>query len=392
MSSKPGADFALHAASFVLPDRLSGSGYLAVRDGRIAGFGEERPSGLAVVEAPGLIVAPGLVDTHIHGFAGHETPDADPTGLRAASVELARHGTTSWLPTTFTDDPAAIGDQLSAIADAADARGGSDEARIAGAFLEGPFFTAAHGGAQNPAYLRDPDIGFLESWQRRARGMIRKSALAPEREGSVEYIRRAVAEGVVCAIGHTDATYEQVEEAVRTGASVFVHTYNGMRGLTSREPGVVGAALALAGTYAEVIADGIHVHPASVAALVAAKGWAHTVLVSDCLAAGGLPDGPAMSGGMHVEKRDGACYLMEGPFAGNLAGSTLTLAEAVRNVVAWGIATPEQAIRMATQVPADANHIADACGRILPGRPADLCVFTDKMELATTYVGGIPIA
>jgi N-acetylglucosamine-6-phosphate deacetylase len=380
--------FAIHAKKFVLPGRVAGPGYLCIADGKFSFFSSAKPEG-EIIEAPGTWVAPGFVDTHIHGFFGHATTDADFSGINAASVELARHGTTSWLPTTFTLAADEIGRDCAAIAKATEDQGPTWQgARVQGIFLEGPFFTMAHVGAQNPQYLCDPDYELYRSWQDSADGLIRRSALAPERTGSVSYISKIVNDGIVAAIAHTDATYEQTLAAVDAGATSFVHTYNGMRGFTHREPGVVGAALSTASTYAEVICDGHHVSPAAVGALIAAKGWQHVVLITDCLGCGGLPDGEYTSGGLPVVMRGGACYLRD---QDRLAGSVLTLALAVRNVVDWDLVTAEQAIRMATEIPARANHIDGYCGKILPGRDADLVILRDDLSVAATYVGGTAV-
>jgi len=377
--------FAFYSERFVLPGGVFGTGYLPVVDGKFGAFTTERPEG-TIVDASGKWVAPGFVDTHIHGFFGHSSTDKDAAGLNAASIELARHGTTSWLPTTFTQDVKDLGECCASIADTAESRG-SDfvGARIQGIFLEGPFFTMKHVGAQNPAFLIDPRIEILEGWQRAARGAIRKSALAPERAGSTEYIVAATAMGVKCAIGHTDATYEQTMAGVAAGASIFVHTYNGMRGLHHRDPGVVGCAMTTPETYAEIICDGKHVTPGACKVLVNAKGWDHVVLITDCLACGGMPEGEYTSGGLAVVMRDGLCYLRD---SDSIAGSVLTLAQGVKNFYDWGIVTAEQAIRMATEVPALANGIERSCGSIVPGRDADVVILNADLTLDATYVGG----
>ena len=389
-------DVCVHARRFVLPRGVVREGYLLIEGGRFSSFTAEKPvgvgeGGVALVDEGDAWVAPGLVDTHIHGFFGHATTDEDAEGIRLASEELARRGTTTWLPTTFTDATDAIARQCAAIARAASGQShdGDVAAHVGGIFLEGPFFTLRHAGAQNPEFLCDPSVETLRRWQDVAEGRVVKSAFAPERCGAAAYAGEAARAGVVAAIAHTDATYEQCLDAVAAGATVFVHTYNGMRGLHHREPGVVGAAMTTRDTYAEVICDGLHVRPGAVAALVAAKGWDHVVLITDCLGCGGLPDGDYMSGGLPVEMRDGACYLKEG---GNLAGSILTLAEAVRNVCDWGVVGPEQALRMATEVPARACGIAATCGAIEVGREADLAVFSGDLELRATYVGGERLA
>ena len=380
--------YAIKASRFVLPGAVMGGGYLPVEDGAFGCWQAEVP-GCEVLDRTGCWVAPGFVDTHIHGFFGHDTSEASVEGVDVSSLELARRGTTSWLPTTFTSSAEDIEADCRAIAEACSARGpGFAGARIQGIYLEGPFFTMKHVGAQNPAYLRDPDVVVFSRWQEAAGGRIVKSALAPERSGSLAYVAALDAEGVVTCIGHSDATYEQALAAVNAGATCFVHTYNGQRGLHHRDPGVVGCAMATPGTYAEVICDGRHVVPAAIKALVDAKGWRNVALITDCLGCGGLPDGEYMSGGLEVELRDGLCYLRG---TDTIAGSVLTLAQGVKNIADWGVATPEQAIRMATEIPARSARIDSRCGSIKPGRLADFVVLEPDLTLSETYVGGVKV-
>ena len=380
---------AYHAARIVVPEGVATDAYLVVSDGVIEAIAHECPA-CEVVELGDAWVVPGYVDTHIHGFADHDVMDYDAAGVNAASEELARHGTTSWLATTLTASLEQTAAACASVRDARDARQpGYLGARLAGIFLEGPFFCEKRKGAQNGKYLVDPDIEWLRTWQEAADGMIVKSALAPERAGSAEYIRSAVAEGVTCAIGHTDATYDQACAAVDAGATVFVHTYNAMSPLAHREPGVVGCAMTSPDAYAELICDGHHVHPAAVAALVRAKGWEHVVLVSDCLRCGGMPDGDYLLGELPIVLEGGVAHLRD---EGNLAGSVLTLDAAVRNVVAWGVATPEQAIRMASEIPARSCGIDGSCGLLVPGRMADFNVLEPDLTLRATYVGGCMVA
>ena len=382
------------ADKFFLPGGTMLGGYLPVADGKFGMWQAEEPAdGAEVLDMSGMWIAPGMVDTHIHGFYGHATTDVDADGLCAASAELARRGTTSWVPTTFTDDPERIGQQCAAIAEAADERGPEFlGARIQGVFLEGPFFTMKHVGAQNPAYLIDPSVEVFEDWQGKAEGRIVKSALAAEKPGALKYIAALDAKGVKTAIGHSDATYDETLAAVNAGATVFVHTYNGQRGLHHRDPGVVGAAMTTPETYAELICDGRHVAPAAVKALVDAKGWGNIVLITDCLACGGLPEGNYESGGMPVVMKDGLCYIRnEDGTTGSIAGSVLTLAKGVKNMVDWGVVTAEQAVRMATEIPARSVGLDGVCGSIKPGRDADFCAFNPDMTLAATYVGGMEV-
>nr|WP_315522571.1 N-acetylglucosamine-6-phosphate deacetylase [Olegusella massiliensis] len=380
--------YAIYADKFVLAGRLVGPGYLPVADGKFGNFSYEKPA-CEILDKTGKWIAPGLVDIHIHGFYGHATTDIDADGINESSRGLAKFGTTAWCPTTFTNPTETIGREVAAIAEANCKRDANFlGARIAGIFLEGPFFTMKHVGAQNPDYLIDPQYEIFADWQEKAQGLIVRSGLAPEREGSVEYISRLSAEGVTCAIGHSDATYEQCLKAVDAGCTTFLHTYNGMRGLHHREPGVVGAAMTTPDTFAEVIGDGKHVNPISIKVLIETKGWQHTPLITDCLGCGGLPEGHYMSGGLPVEMRDGACYLTEGHNAGSLAGSVARLIDVVKNLYDWNLVTAEQAIRMASEVPARATGIDHSVGFIMPGRNADFIALNPNMTLDATYISG----
>ena len=380
--------YAIKADKFFLPAGTAQGGYLVVEDGAFGAWQADEPA-CPIKDYTGAWIAPGLVDTHIHGFFGHATTDGSSEGINISSAELARRGTTSWLPTTFTDSVENIGLACAAIAQADEERGPDFcGARIQGIYLEGPFFTMKHVGAQNPAYLIDPSADVFAQWQQAAGGRIVKSAMAPERDGAAAYAAALDAQGVTVCIGHSDATYDQCVAAINAGASCFVHTYNGQRGLHHREPGVVGAAMTTPNTYAELICDGKHVNPTAMKALVSAKGWQHTVLITDCLGCGGMPEGTYQSGGLEVVMKDNLCWLADGSA---IAGSVLTLAEGVKNVVDWGIASAEEAVRMATEVPARSAHIDDRCGSIKPGRNADFVVFNPNLTLVETYVGGVSV-
>ncbi|MBF0600082.1 N-acetylglucosamine-6-phosphate deacetylase [Coriobacteriaceae bacterium] len=385
----PRGAYAVVAKGFFLPGGYVEGGCVTVEGGRFGLYRAEVPSGMAVLDLGRARVAPGYVDTHIHGFLGHDVMDADAAGVGEISRGLARHGVTSWTPTTLTAPPDQVAAACRSVAEAAadgSTGGAAGGAHIRGVFLEGPFFTEAHKGAQNPGYLLAPSIGLLEAWQEASGGLVTRVAVAAEAEGAPEFCAAARALGVSVFLGHSDASLDEACACVNAGASGFVHTFNGMRGFSHRDPGMVGAALGLHGVCAEVICDGRHVDPAAARILVRARGADGVALVTDCMQAGGMPDGEYLLGELPVVVSDGAARLAEGSHS--LAGSVLTLDRAVRNVRDWGAATDEEAVRMATQTPADANGIGGICGRIAPGRDADFVALDDGLHVTATYISG----
>ena len=371
----------IYADRFFLKGGVETNGYLEVIDGCFGAFTKDRPAG-EILDYSGCWISPGLVDTHIHGFMGHDVMDNDFEGIKEMSKGLLSCGVTSFLPTTLTaavetlnEVTASIGEHYQEV----------EGAKIQGIFFEGPFFTAEHKGAQNPGYFSDPDIEVFNHWQQLANGLIRKIALAPERQGATAFIEAVTQQGVAVALGHSAATYNQAKAAVHAGASIFVHTYNGMSGLNHREPGMVGAAMNTKEAIAELICDGHHVHPAAAEILIQTKTPEKTALITDCMRAGGMPEGEYTLGEFPVDVKDGAARLISN---GSLAGSILQLFDGVKNVVDWDIATVEEAIKMASFVPAQSVKIEDRCGSIQSGLAADFLVLSPDMTLLETYLDG----
>lgn len=387
---------AIKADTFHLADQEVSGGHLLIEDGRFKEWTNTAPSSdWELLDFSGAIVAPGLVDTHIHGRVGSDVMDSSSDALAAICKNLPQCGVTSWLATTLTEPTDALQKACASVAAYMDdqnskaSEGNLAEARIEGIFLEGPFFTEKHKGAQNPDFLCPPVFEKLKLWQEAAQGTIKKIALAPEYEEAPHFTQQAVNEGVVVGLAHTDATAQEALRCIDAGASVFVHTYNGMNGHNHRDPGVVSAALLTAGeTYGEIICDGNHVHPIAVEILVRAKGTNHSVLISDCIRAGGLPDGPSKLGELDVIVENGEARLVEG---GSLAGSTMSLMQAVKNVVSWSIASRDEALRMASSTAALANGIAQTCGSIAPERNADFIVVDNQLNLLKTFIGGTEV-
>lgn len=373
----------VYAKKIVLTDSVVENSYLAIIDGKFGHITKEKPTDGEIIDYSEFTVAPGLVDTHIHGYLGHDVMDNDFEGIKVMSQGLLENGVTSWLPTTLT----APADQLDAVCKTiGDHYTEVEGAKIRGIFLEGPYFTEKYKGAQNPAYMGDPSVEKLKDWYELSNHLVNKIAIAPERVGVKEFIKYANSIGVKTALAHSDASYEQAKEAVDAGANIFIHTYNGMSGLHHRNPGMVGAALGLDNVFAELISDGYHVHPGAAQVVVKARGPKETVLVTDCMRAGGQGEGESILGELEVIVKDGQARLKEG---GNLAGSILKMNDSVRNMFEWGIVSQEDALRMASYSPAKSVDIDNVCGQIKEGLDADFIVVNDALDLHATYLNGI---
>jgi len=357
------------------------SGYIKIKDGVIEEISKVANESIEIKDYTGKIVAPGYFDTHVHGYGGHDIMDATKEGLLEISKGIVQTGVTSFLATTLTDSTEKLDKACKNVGDNKDFCEG---AKVQGIFLEGPFFTEEFKGAQNPDYMTNPDINKLNNWKKLSKGLVNKIAIAPERENSEEFIKDALKLGVKVALGHSNATYEQAKKAVDVGANIFVHTYNGMSPLHHRNPGMVGAALSTENTYGEVICDGHHVHPAAVKVVMRAKTYDNTLLITDCMMAGGMPEGDYKLGDFDVKVENGTARIQNG----SLAGSILRLDNAVKNIVKWGLASPFDAVKMASLIPAKSVDLDDKIGSISVGRCADINILDKDMNVLEVYIDG----
>mgnify|MGYP001175250973 FL=1 len=366
----------IYADKFFMKHGIKEKGYLSIINGKFGEFQQERPNNTDnVIDFSGKYIAPGLVDTHIHGLLGADVMDNTFEAINTISKGLLKYGVTSFLPTTLTDSVENISNSFNRV----------EGAKIQGIYLEGPFFTEKYKGAQNEKYFKDPDINILKLWQKKSKNLIRKIAIAPERKGSIELTRYATKNNISVSLGHSSATFEQVKQVVNSGAKVFVHTYNGMSPLNHREPGMVGAAMVLKDTYAELICDGHHVSPIAVKIMMDAKSSNNIALITDCMRAGAMEDGKYTLGKFNVNVKNSVARLN----SGSLAGSVLTMDKAVRNIVDWNISTLEDAIKMATYIPALSCNIDNVCGSIYQGMDADFIVTDNDFNIHETYINGI---
>ncbi len=372
----------IKADAFYYPYQIKPAGYLEVCDGRFGSWFSQVPDDGEILDYTGYQVAPGLVDTHVHGYAGADVMDLKTDSLYQMSQHLLETGVTSFLPTGLTASFEDLNQVCQMVAEVAGTETG---ARIQGLYFEGPYFTEKYKGAQNPKYMRNPSKEELDTWLASSQGWLKKIAVAPEREGVEDFVAYAKSKGLVVALGHSDATFEEATRAVEAGATVWVHAYNGMSGLNHREPGMVGAVYELPNTYAELICDGYHVHPSACDILLRQKGHNHVALITDCMSAGGLEDGDYMLGEYPVVVSNGTARLKEG---GSLAGSILKLKDGLKNIVDWGLASPLEAVRMASFIPALSMKIEEQCGQLKKGLPADFIILDSELNLCATYLAG----
>lgn len=329
------------------------------------------------------VLAPGLIDIHIHGSGGHDVMQADEHGRGRMEEFLVCRGVTSYFPTTVAAGMDATLRALEHMADGIEsAKHNSGRAQPLGIHLEGPFLSHTRRGVHSPEHLMQPSVSSFDKFWQAARGHIRVMTIAPELPGAKEVIQKATQRGVCVSLGHSDADMEATRAGIVAGARHATHTFNAMRPLDHRAPGILGEVLSNPAVTADIIADAIHVHPSVVKLFLQAKGDGGSVLITDANAAAGMPDGEYMLGPLKVEVKGGKC-LSEG----KLAGSVLTLDRAVRNVMEFGQWNLRQAVRAASLNPATVIGEGKK-GSIAPGADADLITLSPKGEVRATIVKG----
>jgi N-acetylglucosamine-6-phosphate deacetylase len=346
------------------------------------------PAGTREINVTDKIAVPGFLDVHIHGAGGHDVMEGSAKALGTVARTLAEHGTTSFLATTMTASSDATCRSVEGMAKYITAQHATEEARaeVVGIHFEGPFISPLRRGVHPAEWIKQPSAELLEKFLRAAAGNARILTLAPEIFGAMPCIDAARKAGLVVALGHTDATYEQARAAMARGARHAVHVYNAMRPFSHRDTGVIGAVLTSPDITAELIADGVHVDEPAMRMLLQAKGAGGVILVSDGTAATGMPDGTYTLGTLQVTVSGGVCRNAEG----KLAGSTLTLDRALRNIVALG--TPlVDAVRMVTLNPASLLGIEFKKGVLRAGADADVVLLDDALRVAGVWTRGLAL-
>jgi N-acetylglucosamine-6-phosphate deacetylase len=365
---------------------------LTVENGRITEVSSRSAKEVAgnakVVDFGDAVLAPGFFDIHIHGGAGVDLMRAPVADLPRMDKFLATHGVTAYFPTTVAAPLDATCSALERLADAVEAasrieQSDGAQARPLGIHLEGPFLSHKKRGVHPPEYLLAPTVEIFDRLWQAARGQVRMMTIAPEIPGAMEVITEAARRKVCVSIGHSDAELSVAHAAIGAGASHATHTFNAMRPLDHRDPGIVAEVLTNDHLSADMVVDGIHVAPAVVELFMRAKGRDRAVLITDAISATGMPDGHYQLGPIEVDVKDGKCTS-----GGSLAGSVLTMDRAVRNVTRFACWPLRDAVRAATFNAAKAVGMSQQHGILAAGADADFVVMSSTGEVIRTIVGG----
>ena len=360
-----------------------------IKDGKIADVvsndklnSMKLPDDTTTIYVNGATIAPGFIDTHIHGLHGYDTSDADPESILKMSEALVEYGVTAFLPTLYPQEHTKFIECIAAINEA---MGKEKGAKIFGANLEGPFISREKHGALDPNYMIPVDLEKMKQYNDAAGGHIALMTVAPELENIHELALYCAKEGIVLAAGHSNATYDDMMEAVQAGILHSTHFFNAMRRLHHRDPGVVGAIMIYPNIACEIIADGYHLHAAIVKLLRRVKQIHKIVLVTDCLRPTGQKEGKLLANNEEVYLKDGLFTRKDDE---TIAGSALTMIKGVQNLVEDMDVPLEDALRMASCNPATVISRQIETGYIMPGRDADIVVFDKDFKIRLTMVKG----
>ena len=339
-------------------------------------------TGAKVIEGKDKFIVPGYIDIHVHGGGGSDVMDGDYEAINQIAIAHSHFGTTSFLPTTMTMSKDKIIRSLRSICEAV--KKGTAGAEILGIHMEGPYINPEKKGAQKEEDIKKISIEEFLEFNQASGNLIRLVTIAPEMPGAIGLIKYLYKQGIIASVGHTNATYVQTQAGIQAGLSHVTHTFNAMRELHHREPGVVGAALTSPELTVEIIADGVHIHPIVLKILTKIKDGEKIVLITDAMRAAGLKEGTYDLGGQEVIVTKGQARLKDG----TLAGSVLTMDKAVKNMVnKIGIQLPK-AIQMASYNPAKSIGIDDKKGSLEPGKDADIVILNKNLETELTIVAG----
>jgi len=368
----------------ILTGKQTVEGFLLIKDDKILNIQNNieniSKKEIEYYDYSSSFIVPGFIDMHLHGGWGYDFLDGETSGINKVSKKLLEHGVTGFLPTFSCSSMEKL---LNSIRITREFIGREEGAEILGIHLEGPFINKEFSGGLNSSYIIDPDKDILNKILKAADGKIKKITIAPEVKGSKDIIDLLRENNIIISAGHSAASYEEIEDATGNGLSSITHLFNAMVPLHHREPGIIGAALLSDSLNAEIIVDGIHIRPEIIKIAFSLKKAKGISLVSDSIKATGLDDGNYESGGLRVKITSGIPRLENG----KLAGSTLTLDKAVRNIVDFGISNMRESIIMASKSPSRVLGLNNK-GCIKKGNNADLAVLNKALEVMATFVDG----
>jgi N-acetylglucosamine-6-phosphate deacetylase len=385
---------AILAGTILTPIEEITSGAILIEAGRIVNVGPASkvkfPADATVIDHQDRIVTPGFIDMHIHGAAGHDFMEATPAAIAEIGTFLARHGTTSYVATTVTASAEKVVEAARGLGQIIRAYRSSDHAsgpvaaEPLGVHFEGPFLNTIRRGAHPAADIQKPHLESLKKFIEAAGGTALVLALAPELDERLEVLEYARSQGIRVGIGHSNATFEEAERGIAAGATHAVHIYNAMRPFSHRDAGIIGASLTDDRLCVELICDGLHVEPAAVRLVVKAKGISRIILITDSLSATGMPDGRYQLGLFTINVVGGVCRTDEG----NLAGSSIVLEQAVRNLSKFTGISFKDCLPCATLNPARLLGVENQKGVLAVGNDADLAVLDKNFVVRQAYVRG----
>ncbi len=379
--------FAIFTKNIITPDTVIPQGVVLVEGKKILEVGHRfevafEDSEFETLHFEQKTLVPGFIDVHIHGARGRDVMEGTREAVEVVSRHLALHGTTSYLATTVTASPIETIQAVESLGKIVpDETGG---ARILGLHLEGPFISQEKRGVHPPEHIRPPSTRIFDELLKMSNDHVRLITVAPEIPGGLDFIQHIRSKGVLVSLGHSNATYEVAQQAIRAGASNATHTFNAMRDFSHRQPGVLGAVLTDSTVWTELIADGAHVDPIAIQMLLKCKGHRKILLVTDGISAAGMPDGDFQLGSLLVKVSQGVCRVPEGA----LAGSTLSLDRALQNMMRWTGIPLEEAVYMTSRNAAESIGVAKTKGSIQPGYDADMVLLNDDMHVHATFCEG----
>jgi N-acetylglucosamine-6-phosphate deacetylase len=374
--------YAIESGEVYKPSKMPEGTVVIVDGNKVTFVGPKEakyPDNTEIIDASDKIVTPGFIDMHIHGCAGFDVTEGKYGFLEEMSKFLAKHGVTSFLPTVVSTTKRRIIKAIENVREAQKKKG----ANVLGLYLEGPYLNVEKAGAQNPQYIRDPNLTEVNEILDVAGKTVKVVALAPEKVNAIQVIKELKKRGIVASAAHTNASYHEMLVAIEAGLSHVTHVFNAMRDFNGREIGAVGAALLHEELTTELIADGVHVHPSAIKMLVKMKGYDKVVLISDAISATGLPDGKYELGGLEILVKSGISTLRSGV----LAGSTLTLDRAVKNMITLANVPVSEAIKMATLNPARVLRLKTK-GEIKAGTDADIAILDRNFNVQSVMIRG----